>query len=331
MTDFRSTIDIATFTKPKAIQFSDNILTLGSCFAENIGLRLQNLCYNQALNPFGIIYNPSAMAQAIKRLQQQHFFSEKDIFLEKGVWQSFMHHSKFGAIAPQNTLNNINQAYEKGCLYFQKANYWILTLGTAWVYEFIETGQIVSNCHRQNPNNFKRFRLSIAQIVDNFSAILQTAIAANTDFQCIMTVSPIRHIKDTLHGNQLSKSTLLLAIEELQNLFPKNIFYFPAYEIMMDDLRDYRFYEEDMLHPSKVAVDYIWSIFKENYLNTADESLRKQILQIQNAANHRPFNIATKEHQNFLIQQIEKIKQLKRQYFQLDFSSIEGKFLSQLI
>ena len=331
MTDFRTLIQLQDLDKPKPIQYSDNILTLGSCFAENIGKKLENLCYAQSLNPFGILYNPAAMAKSLKRLQMQQFFAHNDIFEEKGIWQSFMHHSKFGNENPNTTLNQINKAYEKGCLYFQKANYWILTLGTAWVYEHIERQEIVNNCHRQSAKNFKRFRLGVAQIVDAFMPIFEAAIHKNPNWQCIMTVSPIRHIKDTLHGNQLSKSTLLLAIDALQTAFPKNVFYFPAYEIMLDDLRDYRFYEADMLHPSAVAIDYIWSIFKSHYLAAPDEKLRHQIQQIQNAAQHRPFNINTPAHQQFVLEHIEKIRQIKKQNLSLDFSHLEAAFIAQLV
>lgn len=327
MSSFRTNIEIGTLPRPQTITYQHKILTIGSCFAENIGGRLANLHFRQCLNPFGVSYNPASIAQNLRRLSENRIFEPSELFEENDLFQSFAHHSSFGAASSREALQKINAAYGDGASYYADADYWIITLGTAWIYRLIENQQIVNNCHRQKANIFERSRLSVAQIVDNLYPIF----ADTPSRQIILTVSPVRHLKDTLHGNQISKSLLLLACEALCELLPEQVFYFPAYEIMMDDLRDYRFYADDMQHPSAMAVDYIWSFFETHYLAEAEKPLRRQIADLQKAATHRPFNLETRAHQQFLQTQVEKIAKLKKDLPKLNFDALLHIFQQQMI
>jgi hypothetical protein len=327
MTTFRTNITADQLGRPSPIAYQHKILTLGSCFAENIGAKLANLYFQQCLNPFGISYNPASIAQNLRRLAENRIFEPSELFEENDLFQSFAHHSSFGADSSQKALQKINAAYRRGASYYDDADYLIITLGTAWIYKLIGNQQIVNNCHRQKANIFERSRLTVAQIVDNLYPIF----AASPRRQIILTVSPVRHLKDTLHGNQISKSLLLLACEQLCELLPTQVFYFPAYEIMMDDLRDYRFYADDMQHPSGMAVDYIWSFFEAHYLAESEKSWRRQIGDLQKAAQHRPFNLQTDTHQQFLQTQIEKIAKLEKDLPQLNFDALRHIFQQQMI
>jgi hypothetical protein len=281
----------------RQIAYPDNITLLGSCFAENIGNMLKNNKFNVDVNPFGILYNPLSIENALRILLEKRFFSEKDLFFHNGVWSSFAHHGSFSSICQNETLQNVNSKIITSSEKLSKIDFLLITFGTAWVYE--KDDKIVTNCHKLPEKEFQRRRLSILEIVDCYTKLIADIQKINPDFNVIFTVSPIRHWKDGAHENQISKSTLLLAINELQNKF-ENIDYFPAYEIVLDELRDYRFYEEDMLHPNLLAVNYIWEKFSEIYFSGETQNIQKEIEQITKAEAHRPFNPQTAEYQDFL-------------------------------
>ena len=259
-----TTIDIPK--GPFGFGYEEPIMLMGSCFAENIGERLSDNQFKTDLNPFGTLYNPASVASALKRLLHPVPFTTTDLFQQDGVYHSFAHHSRFSSTSEADCLEQINNRLNDSATFLTKASRLIITFGTAYVYQLKSSGEVVTNCHKLPEKLFERSMLSVETITEEWQILLQQLWQHNPLLKVLFTVSPIRHWKDGAHGNQLSKATLLLAIDQLQQRFPKQIHYFPAYELMMDELRDYRFYADDMLHPSPLATDYIWERFKESLL-----------------------------------------------------------------
>lgn len=295
------------------INHKDKIMMLGSCFIQNIGRKMVESKFNTDINPFGVLYNPFSISKSIKILLQKKTLLEKDLFEYNGIYNSFSHHSSFSNIDPNKCLENINIQLEKSTLFLREANILFITFGTSYVYQLKETNQIVANCHKLPTNLFNRFRLDIDQIVNEWINIINDIRKINPCIKIIFTVSPIRHIKDGLHDNQISKSVLLIAIDHIQKRL-NNIDYFPSYEILMDDLRDYRFYSEDMVHPNNTAIEYIWEIFKQTYFNKNTLDLLKEWNKIQSALNHRPINKHSEGHKQFLKQTMLKLKSFSEKY-----------------
>lgn len=288
------------------ISYKDNIMTLGSCFAENIGKKLSDVYFQTDINPFGVLYNPISIRNSIDLLMQDKEFDKKDIFESRSLWQSFSHSSLFSDISAENCLNRINTRLINSSNFLRSTDCMLITFGTAWVFEDVKSGRVVSNCHKLPANNFIRRRLTVDEIISEYSSLISKLKATFPGLQIIFSVSPIRHWKDGAHENNLSKSTLLLVINELQNQF-EQVHYFPAYEIMMDELRDYRFYASDMLHPSEVAVDYIWKRFSDTYFSKQTLQLKKQLEQLAADLAHRPFQPDSSEFKKFQ-ENIEKRK-----------------------
>lgn len=239
---------------------NEQVITLGSCFADNMGKKMEELGINALSNPFGTIYNPVSICNSVARLASGVPFTKDECVMMgagAGLVCSFSHHTSFARRTEEEFLEVANSSLGKASAFWKSSRKVIITLGTAWCFEHIASGEIVSNCLKRDAKEFSRRRLSVSEV----SALLGNMVTRFPDKSFIFTVSPIRHLKDGAHGNQLSKSVLLLAIEETTGRFPERTDYFPAYEIFMDELRDYRFYAPDMVHPSAQAVDYIWSRF----------------------------------------------------------------------
>lgn len=309
--EFRKKVEV-----PKSelrIDHQTKIVLFGSCFAENIGKQLLENKFSVNVNPFGVLYNPASISQAIGLLQQDRFFSDKDVFLNQGVYRTYFHHSVFSSSDKDSFLQTINRKREEASRDLKEADVLLITFGTAYAFTLKENDQVVANCHKQPLNIFDREKLSMEEIVLSWSQLIETSLSINPDLKILFTVSPIRHWKDGAHNNQLSKATLLLAIESLMNKF-SNLYYFPSYEIVLDELRDYRFYAEDMIHPNDVAIRYIWEIFKDTYLNEDTQKLCLQWQNISRAIGHRPFNEDTQEHKQFLNQTLLKLKSIRNNY-----------------
>lgn len=284
-------MDLQTKVKIEESDFSlgynSRIMMLGSCFVENIGKKLEYFRFRTDINPCGIVYNPLSVSNALKLLLERKRFEEFDLLQNDGKWVSLYHHGCFSAVDSLECLRRINERLERSAVELRRADLLIITFGTAWVYRYRENGLVVSNCHKFPAGDFERFRLSVEDIVAEYTGIITRLREVNPSVRILFTVSPIRHWKDGAHGNQLSKAVLLLAIDELAHLFP-DVCYFPSYEIVMDELRDYRFYAEDMLHVSDVAVNYIWERFCKLYLREDSESLMKRIDKLNKCLSHRP-------------------------------------------
>ena len=270
------------------LSFNDGIILLGSCFADNIGKRMEELGFNVCVNPFGTLYNPVSVCNSVARLQSCSPFIEKDCVemgSGAGLVCSFSHHTSFARPTAQDFLKNANESLQKASEAWKEASKVVITLGTAWCFEHLGTGEIVSNCLKRDGKEFRRKRLGVGET----SLIIKNMVTRHPDKDFIFTVSPIRHLADGAHGNQISKSTLLLAVEEVCSALPERTEYFPAYEIVMDELRDYRFYAPDMVHPSDQAINYLWERFAEWALRETDcpelEARRREVLRSKHIPN----------------------------------------------
>lgn len=310
------------------ISYSDSILLLGSCFVENMGNRLEQCKFRTDINPFGTLYNPLSIALSIEQLISPVKYTADDLFLSGGLFHSFHHHSRFSAPSIEKTLDLINSRLFSSSRFLSQCSCLLITFGSAWVYRHRETGKIVANCHKLPEKDFVRERLSPEQIVETWKALLENIYHIYPDIRVLFTVSPIRHWKDGAHGNQLSKATLLLAVDMLCKHFPsQKCDYFPAYEIMMDELRDYRFYADDMIHPSNVAINYIWEQFLANRITLQSQEIMKCCLDIQKAIEHRPFNPGSEAYRQFIFQTLLKINRLNDKFPYFDFSK-EKEYLN---
>ncbi|MCQ2192823.1 MAG: GSCFA domain-containing protein [Paludibacteraceae bacterium] len=322
--DFRTEIKVqkADF----GISYADRLFFVGSCFSTNMAERLSALKFPLSVNPTGVLYNPASVCQMLQRLLDGELLTAEDTFETDGVWNSFLLHSSFASLSQNELLEKANAALQNAAVALKGANCVFLTFGTAWVYKLKATGGVVGNCHKVPASQFERVRLSPEDVVAECLPVFQQLIEQQPKVHIVLTVSPIRHWKDGAHGNQLSKATLLLAIDQLCQLFPDNVSYFPSYEILMDDLRDYRFYADDMLHPSAMAVDYIFQKFCETYVSTETSAAMKEIEQVVAAACHRPFNAESFGYKLFCERTKTKIDELKKRFPQLDFTKEENAF-----
>lgn len=309
--DFRT--NITPETAPFSLTFADKLLVMGSCFAETMGQRLRESGFNSIQNPFGVVYNPASIVRSLIRLMRNEPFRAEELVLYDGLYHSFSHHGSFSGSNLEVVLEHINAAYWQAVSALKETNRLILTLGTSWVYTVKGSDEIVANCHKFPAGHFTHRRLSVEDIIDEFTYAFDWLFQLNPELRIVLTVSPIRHQKDGFHANNISKSILLLAVDELVACFP-NVFYYPSYELMMDDLRDYRFYADDMLHPSPLASAYIWDHFLESFFSKQTREMAKQVQQIRKAMEHRPFHPDETAYKRFA---------------QKNLAAIEGLILSE--
>ena len=315
MSEFRIKVEMPK--KQNKIIISDYFQLWGSCFAENIGKQLTESKFCCDMNPFGTLYNPLSIAAAIRQLLAGKVYTLDDLSYGNEQWFSYMHHSTFSSTDKDTCLQQINNRLASSRDFLKRANYILFTWGSAWVYRLKDNQQIVGNCHKMPDREFNRSKLEVDEIVAEYALLIQKVRFLNPKVKFLFTVSPIRHAKDGMHGNQLSKSTLLLAIDRLCEQF-QECQYFPSYEIMMDELRDYRFYADDMLHPSSLAINYIWEKFSDTYFTPATKTFLQEWKKIQKGLAHRPFDIESDAHQRFLREILLKIGQLKEKMPYLD-------------
>ena len=288
MSNFKFTTPVAIQEAAEKLDYNSKILMLGSCFTTEVGQILKDYRFDVMVNPFGVLYNPCSIANSVKRMLEQRPFATDEVIQTNPTdpnaaakFASFSHHSSFARFTPDEFLSNANLSLNEASSFLNKADTIIITLGTAWTFRNISMGKIVSNCHKRLAKEFSRELLSVEEC---YAELLKTAKALKGK-RIIFTVSPIRHLKDTAHGNQISKSTLLLAIEKViaECGWCR---YFPSYEIMMDELRDYRFYAEDLVHPSALAVKYIFEKFKESNISPSEFKQMENNMRLTKAENH---------------------------------------------
>lgn len=317
---FTTPISIPKTTKP--IDYQSKLVFLGSCFAENIGDKFEYFKFQNTVNPFGIIFNPASIKKIVSRIVNQQLFTENDIFFYNESWHCHEIHSELSNSNKKVFLSILNELIISTKEQFRQASHCFITLGTSWVYRHIETNQIVANCHKVPQKQFTKELLSIEEIEKCLVQIKNEVHSINPNCHFIFTVSPVRHIKDGFVENQRSKAHLITAIHqilqsEIYNL--KSAIYFHSYEIMIDELRDYRFYAEDMLHPNQTAIDYIWQRLTETYIDQNCYLTMNEVETIQKGLAHRPFNINSESHQQFLSKLKDKIDSLQKQFPHIQF------------
>lgn len=305
------------------ITHKSRIMLAGSCFASNIGVKLAERKFNIEINPFGTLYNPLSLAKMFKMVEEGGMFdsSSAEIFEHNGLWHSMLHHSDFSCSTKERLIETLNSRMQESHMRAKSCDTAIVTFGTAYAYTLKDGGTVVGNCHKLPGNMFTRRLLSIEEIADTMSDVIETYRKNNPGIRFIFTVSPIRHLRDGAHDNQKSKATLLLAIDRLIERFPANAFYFPAYEIVLDELRDYRFYADDMVHPSPAAIEYIWECFGKCYFSDTTQKLNESVENILKDCNHRPFNAESEGYRSFLSNLLRKIEAIEEKYPYLGFEN----------
>lgn len=322
--NFRTKVQLPTYGFE--INHKSLSLMMGSCFAENMAEKMKYLLYPTVLNPFGILYNPASIANAIKLLLSRKTFEPKDLRQYNGLYYSLLHHSRFSSNQRDICLNQINTALIEGRNALKNVKQLFITFGTSWIYKEKSSQQIVSNCHKLPAKYFERHQLSLEDIKTCWYELIVQLQSVNPRMRIIFTVSPIRHIKDGLIENSLSKARLIESVHFLTKSFSK-VHYFPSYEIMMDDLRDYRFYKSDMLHPSDTAIEYIWETLFHNMFDHKEDAMNKAITSLRKAIAHRPFQSNSPEYKMFIEKSLEKLLQLKKTSSFLELSFIESKLI----
>lgn len=315
--NFSTKIPISRSDLP--IDYDSKIMLLGSCFATNMGEKFDYFKFQAAKNPFGIIFNPVSLAKLIERCVQKNYFTEDDIFFHNELWHCYEVHSELSNSDKDSFLVSLNDLINSANNQFTDLTHIIITLGTSWVYRNIETNAIVANCHKVPQKEFIKELLSPESIAQSIESIFFNISVINPTCNFIFTVSPVRHIKDGFVENTQSKAHLITALQKTITQHPSHISYFPSYEIMMDELRDYRFYAEDMLHPSQTAIDYIWEQFSDFAFSGDTKNLLKEVESIQKRMAHKSFQPQSESHKLFKQKLASDCKSLQAKFTFMQF------------
>jgi GSCFA family len=314
---------------PQPIRYTDYLMLMGSCFTEHIGGRLDELKFNTLQNPNGILFDPISVCNSLVSYIEQKEYNATDLFYLNELWQSWQHHSKFSGIDKMVVLNTINHCQQQAHFFLKKASWLIITLGSSFSYHLVENNMPVANCHRAPAQTFKKHLLGIEEIIGVLDNTIHRLFHFNPSLQIIFTISPVRHIRDGVVENNRSKARLLEVVHHLVNKFNR-LHYFAAYELVIDVLRDYRFYDVDMVHPNYPATEFVFEKFTESCIDKDALESMKAIKQVVTAARHKAFEPATQAHQKFLQVHLEKTKNLQQQMPYLNFSK-ELDYFSQAI
>lgn len=308
------------------IKHQHNLLLTGSCFTEQIGTKLTNHKFSVLDNPNGILFNPVSITKSIKSYIDNKQYSEADLFYQNECWNSWEHHSRFSNPDKEKCLAKINESQTEAYEFLKNADWLLITLGSAFVYQ-LTNNNVVANCHKVPTDKFTKRLLSIEETSYALQKMIDKAIAFNPGLNIIFTISPVRHLRDGFIENNRSKATLIHAVHQLVE---KNeaCYYFPAYELIIDDLRDYRFFAEDMVHPNYAATNYVWEKFIATCIDEPSQQLMKEIAVIAAAKNHKPFNPTSEQHKKFLQTNLEKVKKLQLQFPYINFKEEAAYFIS---
>jgi len=299
------------------IALQHTLFLAGSCFTEQIGGKLSNVKFNIFENPFGILFNPVSIATCILECIEKKVYRKEDLFLKNGIWSSWNHHTRFSNLDCQQCLDDINSSIASAHAFLKNARWLMLTLGSSFVYEW--NGQVVANCHKVPTDKFEKRLLTADEIRNVMLQMIQLIKRFNPDINIIFTISPVRHLRDGFVENNRSKANLITAVHQLVSEC-SFVHYFPAYELIVDDLRDYRYFAEDMVHPNYTATHYVWEKFLKSCVEESTQLIIKEILSIRTARNHKAFNPLSLEHKKFKKTYLEKTISLSKQYPFLDFS-----------
>ncbi|APG65515.1 GSCFA domain-containing protein [Tenacibaculum todarodis] len=292
------------------IDYSSKLVLIGSCFSENIGNKLTYFKFQSAQNPLGILFQPKAIENLITNAINEKKYIDSDVFSHNERWHCFEAHSSLSSNNKNELLSNLNNAVQDTHQQLKNASHIIITLGTSWIYRDISSDTIVANCHKIPQKKFLKEILSVDEVSESLEAIIALIKSINNRATVLFTVSPVRHLKDGFVENTQSKAHLISAINQI--IDKRNSFYFPSYEIMMDELRDYRFYAEDMIHPNQTAINYIWQKFSDVWISDNAIKTMKEVATIQKGLTHRPFNENSEQHQQFLEKLNQKIENLQK-------------------
>jgi len=306
---------------PAPIGYDSRILLLGSCFVSNMGRKLEYYKFRTVQNPFGILYHPPAIEKLLARALQEDLYTKEELFSYGEGWHCFDAHSEMSRGSAGELLGELNSGLKITAEAVRDSTHIILTLGTAWGYRLLSTAALVANCHKLPQREFRKELLSTEEIVNSLRKMLADIRAVNKKAQFIFTISPVRHLKDGFTGNQRSKARLINAVHDLIERLADDpgLIYFPAYEILMDELRDYRFYEADLLHPNLLAVDYVWEKFRQACISANAYPVMDTVADIQKGLQHRPFRPDSASYREFRRELQEKITYLKEDYPHIDF------------
>lgn len=323
--DFRT--EVFPGKEREKISYSDRVMFIGSCFAGEMAVKFSEGLMPVLGNPSGTLYNPASIASTLRNLINERRFTAADLWQHEGKWLSFSHYTEFSSLDIGECIGRINTSAVSASRFLKKAAFLFVTLGTARVYRRRDTGEIVANCHKLPAAFFENDLLQPEEITEDWTRLTDELIAFNPGLRIVFTVSPVRHWKDGPLGNQVSKSALFLSIDKLLK-HPARPGYFPSYELLMDDLRDYRWYAADMLHPSGSAVDYIWEKFSSAFLEPSTEELRREIAAITRASRHRVSGNSAGEIRRFADIMLNRIDKIALRNPDIDFSTLRNYFLS---
>lgn len=325
--ELRTTFSIEP--SPVKITYNDKVMFIGSCFASSIGSRMEMGSMPVMINPAGAVFNPVSVCNTLDTITTGRKLNQDDLFYHDGAWLSLLHYTDFSGEDPVKVLEKINLNSAEASIFLKNAKFLFVTLGTARVYRLKKSGQIVSNCHKIPSSQFETELLTVDNVVKLWEQQLERLNTLFPHLNVIFTISPVRHWKDGAHGNQVSKSVLFLAVEELlRHSFSP--YYFPAYELVMDDLRDYRFYNEDMLHPSPMAINYIWDAFSGCYMEESTLNIWNEVVKITKACNHRLHTGSRTKTENFASRMLARISEIEARIPSLTLSSERTYFLNLL-
>ena len=296
------------------LHHSDRVVMMGTCFSDNIGAKMRHAMMQVTVNPFGTLYNPLSIASGISRLVTGTPIAGNTLFAQNGVWNSYAFHSRYSLADKQSTLDRMNDQIARAHCQLKSCHALVVTLGTAVVYRLKSTGQVVANCHKVPQHEFSRRMDAVDEMAQVLEQMVQEFHHFNPSAQVIFTVSPIRHIADGLDVNSLSKASLRVAVNEVVTAHPDFVAYFPSYEIMMDDLRDYRFYATDMVHPSEVAVEYIWQAFQATYFDDRSAQAIARCERVGKRLQHRPMSASREVVERFNADTQAVLRNLLKEY-----------------
>jgi hypothetical protein len=299
---------------PIEITYRDTLFWIGSCFAANIGEMMKRKRFRCEVNPFGALYNPESILSALCRLLDGRLLDVEDLFEHGELWSSFSFHGSFSDVDRLKALERMNAAVMRATKSLRAAGYLFVTFGTAQVFREKASGEIAGNCHKLPAARFDRETLSCGSITERYAEFVARIATILPEQKIIFTVSPVRHLKDGAHANSISKSTLLLAVDELTRLFPERCFYFPAYEILLDELRDYRFYDTDLCHPSALATEHIANRFIDAFVSSSEREVMNEVVRLDMARAHRPLHPETAAYRKFVEATGEKERALRERY-----------------
>ena len=315
-------LDLPIRKSPCLVGYTDKIMMIGSCFSSEIGERLDQLMFTVLQNPCGILYDPLSISSCLQSCLTNKVYHAEDLIYNNELWHSWQHHSSFSGINPQDVIDKINDHTNKAHAFLKESKWLIITLGTSFAYRLTSTNKSIANCHKFPSAHFHKDFITIEQSIASMEVALTALRIDNPGIKIILTVSPVKHIKDGIEENSHSKARLLEVVHSLEERF-EHLYYFPAFEIVTDVLRDYRFYKEDLVHPNKMAIDVVFEQFSQSFISPEDRNIMKEVKALVDAGMHRPMHQSTKAFESFRNALLEKASSLRQRYPFLDLGEWE--------